>query len=170
MQWAHHVGLTVKDLEPSIEFYHDKLGLEFALAPTEWVEEAHMPQALGVAAPVKMRLAAFKVGDSRTVVELLQYALPPSERDKALDQNNIGACHVGFEVKDIDAWVDRLRSQGVPFNSAVNDIEEGPFGGWRWVYFRDPDNHTIEFVQIRWQNDELRAKDIEAYLAARGKG
>jgi catechol 2,3-dioxygenase-like lactoylglutathione lyase family enzyme len=164
---AHHVGITVRDLERSIDFYHDTLGLPFALAPTDWAEDDHLPEALGVAAPVKLRLAAFRIGDGGTILELLQYASPPSERDGALTQNDVGACHIAILVDDIDAHVGRLRASGVPFNSSVHDIEEGPFEGWRWVYFRDPDGHTVEFVQLRWQNPEKRAADIEAYLAVR---
>jgi catechol 2,3-dioxygenase-like lactoylglutathione lyase family enzyme len=166
MQSTHHVGLTVRDLERSVEFYHGTLGLEFALAPTDWLEDDHLPEALGVDAPALLRIAAFKVGDGGTVVELLEYAKPRSQRDHALVQNEVGACHVGFKVDDIDRLVQDLRAKDVPFNSVVHDIEEGPFGGWRWVYFKDPDGHTIEFVEVRWQDDEQRAQDIRDYLAS----
>jgi catechol 2,3-dioxygenase-like lactoylglutathione lyase family enzyme len=169
-QRAHHVGITVSDLARSIAFYHDTLGLPFALAPTDWAEDDHLPEALGVAAPVKLRLAAFKVAEGGTIIELLQYALPPSERDRALLQNDVGACHIALLVDDIDAHVAQLRARGVPFNSVVHDIEEGPFEGWRWVYFKDPDGHTIELVELRWQNQPQREADIEAYLAARAGG
>lgn len=166
MQLAHHIGLTVKDLDRTIDFYHDTLGLEFALAPTDWMDDEHMAEALGVDPPAKIRLVAFWVS-GQTIVECLEYASPPSERERALTQNHIGASHLGIQVDDIDTKVAELRAKGVPFNSVVHDIEEGPFGGWRWVYFRDPDGHTLEYVEIRWQNDDLRARDIETYLAAR---
>ena len=169
-QRAHHVGITVRDLTRSIAFYHDTLGLQFALAPTDWAEDDHLPEALGVAAPVKLRLAAFRIGDGGTIIELLEYASPPSERDGALVQNDIGACHVAILVDDIDAHSEQLRAKGVPFNSVVHDIEEGPFEGWRWVYFKDPDGHTIELVELRSQNPEQRQADIDAYLAARAAG
>jgi catechol 2,3-dioxygenase-like lactoylglutathione lyase family enzyme len=167
---AHHVGITVSDLSRSIAFYHDTLGLPFALAPTDWAEDDHLPEALGVAAPVKLRLVAFRLGEGGTVIELLQYASPPSERQQALVQNHVGACHVAILVDDIGAHVDGLRAKGVPFNSIVHDVEEGAFEGWRWVYFKDPDGHTIELVELRWQNQERREADIEAYLAARAAG
>jgi catechol 2,3-dioxygenase-like lactoylglutathione lyase family enzyme len=167
MHRAHHVGLTVADLDRSIAFYHDTLGLPFALAPTDWAEDDHLPEALGVAAPAKLRIAGFRIGDGGTVLELLQYASPPSERESALAQNHVGACHLAILVDDIDSYVADLQAKGVACNSVVHDIEEGPFEGWRWVYFKDPDGHTIEFVELRWQNPEAREADIQAYLASR---
>ena len=76
MRYIHHIGLTVTDLDRSIDFYHGTLGLAFAVAPTPWFEGAHLPQALGVAAPVKLRLTMFDLGDGQTVLELLHYASP----------------------------------------------------------------------------------------------
>ena len=33
MKGLHHVGITVKDLDASIRFYHDVLGLRFSNEP-----------------------------------------------------------------------------------------------------------------------------------------
>ena len=38
MKGLHHVGITVKDLDASIRFYHDVLGLEFSNEPSPWFE------------------------------------------------------------------------------------------------------------------------------------
>lgn len=167
MQQIHHVGLTVGDLDRSIDFYHGTLGLAFEVAPTDWFEGDHLPQALGVAAPVKLRLAMFGFGQGTSVLELIEYASPPSETHGALDQNHIGACHVALAVPDISATVARLEAGHVPFNSGINDIDEGPLAGWRWVYFHDPDRHTLELVEVRYVNQERRDSDIREYLAGR---
>ena len=38
MKGLHHVGITVKDLDASIRFYHDVLGLEFSNEPSPWFD------------------------------------------------------------------------------------------------------------------------------------
>ena len=38
MKGLHHVGVTVKDLDASIRFYHDVLGLQFSNEPSPWFE------------------------------------------------------------------------------------------------------------------------------------
>ena len=39
MKGLHHVGITVKDLDASIRFYHDVLGLEFSNEPSPGSKE-----------------------------------------------------------------------------------------------------------------------------------
>ena len=38
MKALHHVGITVEDLDASIRFYHDVLGLQFANEPSPWLD------------------------------------------------------------------------------------------------------------------------------------
>jgi catechol 2,3-dioxygenase-like lactoylglutathione lyase family enzyme len=167
MQSIHHVGITVRDLDASIDFYHGLIGLQFAVPPTGWFEGDDLARGLGLQAPVSLRVALFEVGDGSTWFEILQYASPPSTARVAPPQSEIGAAHVAFHVTDIQAEYERLRGLGVRFNSAVNIVDTGPLAGWRWVYFRDPDEHTIELVEVAYVEDAKRAADIRAYLASR---
>lgn len=48
MKGLHHVGITVKDLDASIRFYHDVLGLEFSNEPSPWFEGEGLGDAVGV--------------------------------------------------------------------------------------------------------------------------
>ena len=48
MKALHHVGITVKDLDASIRFYHDVLGLQFSNEPTPWFEGPELGPAVGV--------------------------------------------------------------------------------------------------------------------------
>jgi catechol 2,3-dioxygenase-like lactoylglutathione lyase family enzyme len=163
MQAIHHVGLTVSNLERSIRFYRDVLGLPFWIAPTSWITGEHLAQALGVAPPASLRVALFKVGDGETLLELLEYESPPSTTRAALDQNNVGAAHIAFRVPDIMARVTELAEKGVQFNSDINVVDDGPLAGWRWVYFRDPDGHTLELVEIAYVNEQDRLERLAAY-------
>jgi catechol 2,3-dioxygenase-like lactoylglutathione lyase family enzyme len=167
MRAVHHVGLGVRDLERSVAFYHDVLGLSFEVAPTGWFEGPHLQRALGVDGPASLRIAIFRVGDGQTWLELLQYREPPSPTERALSQNAVGSAHVALFVEDILATMADLGARGVTFNSDANVIDDGPLAGWRWVYFRDPDGHTLELVEVAYVDQARRDADVAAFLAAR---
>ena len=164
---VHHVGITVRDLDRSVAFYHDLLGLPFVVPPTPWFEGEDLARGLGVEPPVALRVALFEVGDGATWFETLQYRSPASHTERALPQSDIGAGHVAFHVADIAATYARLRAQGVEFNSEPQVVDSGPLAGWRWVYFRDPDGHTMELVEVAYVQQRERDADVAAYLAAR---
>lgn len=167
MKAVHHVGITVSDLDRSVAFYHDVLGLQFVVPPTPWFEGDHLARGLGVLPPVALRVALFEVGEGATWFEVLQYRTPPSTTRQALPQSDIGAAHVAFHVDDIATTFAELRSKGVPFNSEPNTVDDGPLAGWRWVYFTDPDGHTMELVEVAYVRQAQRDADITAYIASR---
>jgi catechol 2,3-dioxygenase-like lactoylglutathione lyase family enzyme len=164
MKALHHVGITVKDLDASIRFYHDVLGLPFSNEPTPWFDSPELGPAVGVPGAA-LRQVSLLVGD--TTLELLQYKSPPSETSEPLDSNNIGASHVAFLVDDVEAKKAELEAKGVSFFSAVNVVDEGVLAGWRWVYFADPDGYPLELVELAYYNRDARERGIAAYLASR---
>lgn len=164
MKAVHHVGITVKDLDASIRFYHDVLGLEFSNEPSPWFEGPELGPAVGVPGAA-LRQVSLLVGD--TTVELLEYKSPPSETTAPLNSNNIGASHVAFLVENIEGTKAELEARGVTFFSEVNVVDEGVLAGWRWVYFADPDGYPLELVEVAYYNEGERREGIAAYLASR---
>lgn len=161
---VHHRGITVSNLERSLEFYHDVLGLELATEPSDLFSGEDLSQGVGVPG-ASLRLAMLKAGDAS--VELLEYVTPESPIDKPMPQNALGAQHVAFLVDDIAKTVEELQSKGVEFFSPVNVVDEGLLAGWRWVYFSDPDGITLELVEVAYALEEERRRGLEAYLASR---
>jgi catechol 2,3-dioxygenase-like lactoylglutathione lyase family enzyme len=164
MKALHHVGFTVKDLDASIRFYHDVLGLQFSNEPSPWFDGEELGPAVGVPGAA-LRQVSLLLGD--TTLELLEYKSPPSETTRPLESNNIGASHVAFLVDDIEAKKAELEAKGIEFFSAVNFVDEGVLAGWRWVYFADPDSYPLELVEVAYYNEEERRAGIAAYLASR---
>jgi len=164
MQALHHVGLTVKDLDASIRFYHDVLGLPFSNEPSPWFDGEDLARGVGVPGAA-LRQVSLLLGD--TTLELLEYSSPPSQTTEPLTSNSLGASHIAFLVEDVEAAKAELEAKGIEFYSPVNVVDEGVLAGWRWVYFEDPDGYPLELVEVAYCNDEERRAGIAAYLATR---
>ena len=164
MKGLHHVGITVRDLDASIRFYHDVLGLPFSNEPSPWFEDEGLGDAVGVPGAA-LRQVSLLLGD--TTLELLEYKRPPSDTEAPLASNNLGASHVAFLVDDIEAKQAELEAKGIAFYSPVNVVDEGVLAGWRWVYFDDPDGYPLELVEVAYYEAEERRAGIDEYLASR---
>ena len=165
MRGVHHTGIIVSDLERSIDWYRDVLGLELLTEPGPVADDPELGEGLGVPGAA-LRFATFAVGDD--VLELLEYSAPPSPIEEPMPQNALGSHHVALRVDDVRATYERLRQKGVHFFSPPNAIDEGVLAGWRWAYFTDPDGITLELVEIAYTRpEEERRAGVERYLAAR---
>jgi glyoxylase I family protein len=162
---VHHVGLVVRDLDRSIYFYHDVLGLPFANEPTPWFDGPELSKGVGVP-DASLRQVSLWVGENSTM-ELIEYGNRPAESTESVPNNYLGAAHVCFKVEDVRATKAELESKGVTFYSDVNVVDSGPLAGWRWVYFSDPDGLALELVEVAYYLEEERKANAEAYLRSR---
>ncbi len=162
---VHHTGLVVSDLERSIAFYHDVLGLEFYNEPTPWFTGPGLATGVGVPG-AELRQVTLWAGPSSTV-ELLEYRNPPQTATQPIPNNQLGAAHICFTVDDVHGKKSQLEDRGVRFYGDVNVVDDGPLSGWRWVYFSDPDGLTLELVEIAYYPAEERQQAIAAYLTSR---
>jgi catechol 2,3-dioxygenase-like lactoylglutathione lyase family enzyme len=139
---ANHTGFTVSDVERSVAFYRDVLGLELlSLAERDPGFSARISGIPGA----HMKTAYLRTPDGHRV-ELIQYLSPPGQ---ALDMrtSNAGNGHLALNVDDLRALYARLKSQGVAFKSEPLEIPGGPNRGNLAVYCTDPDGITIELIQ-----------------------
>ena len=139
---VQHVGISVKDIDRSLAFYKDVFGVE-----PEFVTEgsgADVSTAVGVADAV-LTFAFLRIGP--TILELLEYKAPRG-RPYGLENCDVGAVHVAFEVPDIQSAYDQLVAQGIEFNAPPLRISEGPLAGCAFAYFSDPDGVQLEIFQV----------------------
>lgn len=140
-----HTGFTVRDLERSIVFYRDALGMEVVFEQEK--RGGYLAAIVGYAdAHVRMAHLRF-AGDSHRV-ELFEYVEPEPQGDPR-EPRDLGITHVCLAVDDVDAVVSRLTTAGArPFSPPV-DVDTGANAGGRAVYVRDPDGIILELFQPR---------------------
>lgn len=138
----HHTGLTVSDIERSIEFYGSLFSLE-EIARVE-MEGPAVERNLDV--PGAKILVVLLRGQN-SILEFVQYLRPGGELF-LLRNCDVGAAHVCFAVDDIEEFMRQLEAKGITPNGPPNDpIPDGPAAGSRFMYFRDPDGLTVEVLQ-----------------------
>jgi catechol 2,3-dioxygenase-like lactoylglutathione lyase family enzyme len=164
IQGVHHTAIIVKDLDQSIYFYHDTLGLPFDREPSPWFDGPALARGVGVPG-ASLRQVCLRIGND--ILELLEYGNPPEPNDTPPTQNQLGAMHVGLRVDNVAATKRELESKGVGFLSDINVVNEGVLAGWRWVYLKDPDGVTLELVEEAYSEPDKRPAAIAAYLASR---
>jgi catechol 2,3-dioxygenase-like lactoylglutathione lyase family enzyme len=141
----HHLGVTVADIDRSIEFYRDILGMEL-VGRRPCVEADYVAKQTGYPG-VQLSVASFRVSaDNPQTLEVVQYLNCPGE---AVDQatNRPGNTHLCILVDDLQAAFDDLSQQGVQFKSDPVRITAGPNEGGLVVYFYDPDGYPMEMFQ-----------------------
>jgi len=92
-----HIGIAVKNLEETLKFYTEVLGLK--LHGTEVVEEQ------------KVKVAFLPIGD--TEVELLESTSSEGPIAKFIEAKGEGIQHIAFRVKDIEAALAELKEKGI---------------------------------------------------------
>lgn len=89
-----HIGIAVKDIEASNKIFSDLLGV--SPYKSENVSSEHVITSF------------FLIGESK--IELLQATHPDSAIAKFLEKNKEGIHHIAFDVEDIEAEIERLKS------------------------------------------------------------
>lgn len=92
-----HIGIAVENLEESIAFYENVLGLK-----CYGIEEV---------ADQKVRTAFFKVGDTK--IELLESTSPDGPIGKFVEKKGQGMHHIAFAVSNIEESLRHAEEKGV---------------------------------------------------------
>ena len=143
MPSLHHTGLTVRDLDASLRFYRDLLGMDVVMEQEK--QGGYLAAIVGYeGAHVRMAHLAFD-GDGHRL-ELFEYLEPPPRGD-AGEPRDVGVTHVCLLVPDLEPLYRRLEEAGVDFYSQPIAVDTGENAGGYGVYLRDPDGITLELFQ-----------------------
>jgi diaminopimelate decarboxylase len=138
-----HVSVTSGELDRSLAFYCDLLGL--TLRARGEAQGASEFEVTGIP-DATVRWADLELPRGQ-VLELIEFVDPRGSpvRPRA---NDPGATHISLRVADIDAAHERLREAEVPLRSDPVEITDpGAWEGARCFYASDPDGVTIELIE-----------------------
>lgn len=111
----NHLAILVEDMQDSLGFWRDALGLEV-------VEQIEVPEE-------NARVAFLPVGDSN--IELVQPTDSDSGLSRYLAKRGPGLHHVCLQVEDIQETLDRLKEMGVRL---INEQPGSGEGGRKYAF------------------------------------
>lgn len=141
---GHHHGFTVSDLDRSVSFYRNLLGMELVRVS----ERRDMPSydtILGYD-QVHLNIAILRHPVNEFILELVQYVHPEVE-ERPQGNRYLGASHVAFEVDDVDAMYAQLKEAGFGSINPPTDVDRDGVVVARAMYALDPDGISIEMFQ-----------------------
>ena len=125
-----YTGLRVRDIERSLRFYTEILGMEVV----DHLESFE---------PTRGKAVTLRSPGSSQLLELNWYE--EGSRFGTTYVNGEDLDHLGFEVDDLQGAVERLEEKGVEVVVRPGTI--GAVLGWREAFVKDPDGIWIELVQ-----------------------
>jgi catechol 2,3-dioxygenase-like lactoylglutathione lyase family enzyme len=156
------VGLTVSDMDHSVEFFSKLLSFE-KVSDVEVVGSEY--ERLKGLFGVRMRIVRMKLGDE--LIEFTEY-LAPKGRPIPADSrsNDQWFQHIAIVVSDMDKAYQQLRTHKVQHTSTgpqrIPDWNKAA-AGIKAFYFKDPDGHNLELIYFpqgkgnpKWQQTNGR--------------
>lgn len=139
-----HAGVTVADLERSLEFYVSALGLE---AVTDRVAtDQYLRDIFGLTFS-EVRVAFLAIPGSTAFIELLEYR-GLAQQVVRFSPTQPGIGHFCLFVEDIEKLATHLQESGYrSLSPRPVEVTAGPNMGARVIYFEDPDGHSVELLQ-----------------------
>ncbi|WP_100407319.1 VOC family protein [Bacillus solitudinis] len=129
VQKIEHVGIMVADIETSIAFYKDVIGLDVF-------------DRLDLENGVTLGFLGF-ANAQETVVELVGI------KDGSFAEEG-RVHHIAFTVEDIETEIERLKELNVTFvNESISTLPNGS----NYIFFYGPDQERIEFFEPGKKDD-----------------
>jgi glyoxylase I family protein len=138
-----HIGICVSDMEKSLTFYRDILGMKVLgdrfTDPSESGRTNNYQQSRQTRRWVSLSYAE---GGAPTLTLTSHPGEKVDGRPILLDQ--IGISHLSFGVKDVKALAHELISRGVELAGPLESFTNSR-GEIRSIYVRDPDGILVQF-------------------------
>ena len=151
IQGFWHVSFTVSNIDASVKWYTEVLGLEFVRAQVQ--KNEYTDKLVGYK-DAHLKVAQLHVPGQPFAeranhhIELVEYIHPAGRDDVDLATYHNGNGHWAFIVDDIHKEFARMKALGVHFKAdAPVAIEQGVNKGGYAIYLTDCNGITLELLQ-----------------------
>ena len=142
-----HVGITVTNIENSIKFYRDILGLTLK---GQAIMEGKETDALFAMNNCKVKIAYLNGSDNiiSPPIELLEFVNNKTIKDKP-QLNKISISEICFRVDNIEKVYKHLIDNNVEYLSEPQEFDFTAYGfsKSKALYFKDPDGIILELME-----------------------
>ena len=137
---VRHVGIVVNNMENSLKFYRDLLGLKVIKDMDE--QGVYIDNMLSLD-NVQVRTVKLSADTGNTLIELLDFK---SHNDNEVRNfYTIGASHIALTVDNLEDLYKHLSANNIKFNAPP---QKSPDGIVKVTFCNDPDGTPIELVEI----------------------
>jgi methylmalonyl-CoA/ethylmalonyl-CoA epimerase len=127
----HHIAVLVEDIDASLIFWRDILGIE--------------PSRIGDIPQEASRIAVLPLAE--TEIELVQPTTPDSGLSRFLEKRGPGLHHLCLEVDDLPGLLLQLKSRGVQLiNDQLNIGENGRL--YAFIHPKSTNGVLLELYQL----------------------
>ncbi len=138
---TRHTGIVVQDLEKSLRFWRDFMGMEVVI---DFREEGEFIDTVQRLEGVRLRMVKLRAADGTMIQLLKDDAHSPNGRGHE-ELCDYGIRHIAFTVPDIDHSWRVLRDANC---DVLSEPVTSPDGKAKLFFARDPEGNYLEIVQV----------------------
>ena len=137
---TRHVGIVVKDLAKSTDFWVNVIGFKLHIDAKE--VSPYIDELLGIKNP-ELRTVKF-IDENGFIIELLEFANYPGKDNWEGNLASTGLTHIALTVDNLDLLTSKLKQSNFSF---VSNTMNSPNGLVKVVFARGPEGLMLELVE-----------------------
>ena len=139
-----HIAICVRDLDESLKFYRDILGMRVTLDQVQDTTTGGLPHVYKHARQTR-RTVHVHYGEGDTKPSLVLTSHPGDQSDgEPIKLDQVGISHISFTVTDVKALAEELTSKGVQLAGPMDSFANSQ-GGVSSIFVYDPDGILVQF-------------------------
>jgi catechol 2,3-dioxygenase-like lactoylglutathione lyase family enzyme len=137
---TRHVGIVVKDLAKTTEFWVNLIGFKLHIDAKEI--SPYIDELLGIANP-ELRTVKL-IDENGFIIELLEFANYPAKDNWGGSLATTGLTHIALTVSDLESLAAKLNENDYKF---ISEIKKSPNGAVKVVFVKGPEGLMLELVE-----------------------